>query len=722
MQDPHPFGRRIREKRLALQAGDPAFSLRRLAARLGIQPSYLSRLERGAPPSLSQAHILALAEALGEPPDALLALAGKLPSDVRDALLAQPESLCGLIRDITAQPDQGASPWHDLHTLAASFRETQRLARVGSFNRDLVTGQDFWSEEFQRIFGLPASSPIPTFPEFLDLVHPDDRPAVEAVRCRLIAQSGSQRYEYRFRRGDGLWRHARAVARAERDASGRVTRIYGTVQDVTSERQAHDNLRSMARFPEDNPHPVLRIGRDGALAYANPGCAALLDAWDMAVGAPMPAPFAAAATRALESGARTTFRLPVGETLLEMIACPLPASREVNCYGRDITLERRIGDDGNAFDSRLRELFDVAGLGLFQSTPDGRILAVSDSMARLFGYASPEAMLAAIGHDAAQVFLDPGERMRIVERLRRDGELARLDVVNKRRDGSSFIGRLHVRLVEHEGQQVVEGFVEDVSERRRMEQALRAREERLKAHLRNFPLPTLTFVIKDRELVLADANRAAEALFRGRIGTCTDAPAGAIFHETPDVYLALWNALEARRTSRKRFSFRPPGASEPGVFDMTFVCAAPDTVMLHAEEVTALEKARDDVRRTLAQLRAILDHVPYAASLVGTDGRTLFLNKSFRDLVGYTLEDIPDVETWLSKAYPDPALREKITADWQTALGKPGRRVYPVRCGDGTTRLFDFTAAPLPDGKMLLTMRPPDGPETSAVPGASGTP
>jgi len=722
MQDPHPFGRRIREKRLALQAGDPAFSLRRLAARLGIQPSYLSRLERGASPGLSEAHILALAEALDEPADALLALAGKLPSDVRDALLARPESLCGLIRDITALPDQGASPWQDLRTLAASFHETQRLARVGSFNRDMLTGQDFWSEEFQRIFGLPADSPIPTFPEFLDLVHPDDRPAVEGVRRRLLAKGGSLRYEYRFRRSDGLWRHARAVARAERDASGRVTRIYGTVQDVTSERQARDNLRSMARFPEDNPHPVLRIGRDGALAYANPSCAALLDAWGMAVGAPMPAPFAAAANRALETGAPATIHIPVGETLLEMIACPLPASREVNCYGRDVTLKRQAEDNGNVFDPRLRQLFDDAGLGLFQSTPDGRILAVSDSMARLFGYGTPEAMLAAIGHDAAQVFLDPGQRARIVERLRRNGELTRMDVVNKRQDGSSFIGRLHVRLVNREGKQVVEGFVEDVSERRRMETALRAREERLKAHLRNFPLPTLTFVLKDRELVLADANRAAEALFRGRIGTCTDAPAGAIFHESPDVYLALWSALEARCTGRKRLSFRPPGASEPGVFDMTFVCAASDTVMLHAEEVTALEKARDDVRHTLAQLRAILDHVPYAASLVGTDGRTLFLNKAFQDIVGYTLEDIPDADAWMAKAYPDPEMREKVVADWQATLGKQGRRVYPVRCGDGVTRLLDFTAAPLPDGKMLLTMRPPDGPEPPAAPGKPDAP
>ncbi|WP_300164074.1 PAS domain S-box protein [Solidesulfovibrio sp.] len=706
--DSHPFGRRIREKRLTLAAGDPEYSLRRLAVRLGIQPSYLSRLERGAPPRLSEAHIVALAEALDEPPDALLALAGKIPSDVREALLARPEPLAGLIRDITALPGPGSSPWDDLRTLASSFRETQRLARVGSFSRDLLTGQDFWSEEFQRIFGLPTGSPVPTFEGFLALAHPDDRRILTKVREALFAKEGSLRYEYRFRRGDGLWRHARAVARSERDASGRTTRIYGTVQDVTTERQALDNLRSMARFPEDNPHPVLRFGRDGKLAYANPAATPLLDAWGMAVGAMAPSHLVAAVRGALETGAAQRLDLVVGEGLLEITLCPLAGREAVNGYGRDVTLERRAEKKRHAFDFRFRQLFDDARLGLFQSSPAGRILAVNGAMAKLFGYDTPEDMLAAIGHDASQVFVDPEQRSRIVERLRREGEVARLEVVNKRRDGSSFIGRLRVRLVEQDGEQVVEGFVEDITERKRTEESLRAREERLQTHLRNFPLPTLTFVLRGRDLVLTEANKAAEALFRGRIATGINAAAGVVFEEAPDVYLALWNALEARRTGRKRLTFRPPGAAAPGVFDMTFVHAAPDTVMLHAEDVTALEQAREDVRRTLEQMRAILDHVPYAASLVGTDGRTLYLNKAFEDIVGYTLADVPDAAAWLAKAYPDPGLRARIAADWQATLGKTGQRVYPVRCGDGVTRALEFTAVPLPDGKMLLTMRPTD--------------
>lgn len=705
MESSHPFGRRIREKRLALLANDPTYSLRRLAARLGIQPSYLSRLERGAAPSLSEAHILELAAALHESPEALLALAGKIPSDVRDALLARPESLSPLVRELAARPDPDPSPWQDPCTLSSAFRETQRLARVGSFTRDLVTGQDFWSEEFLRIFGLPAGSPAPTFEAFLELVHPDDRAAILAVRQKLLAGRPFLHYAYRFRRGDGLWRHARARVRAERDGSGQVTRLHGTVQDVTAERHALDNLHSIARFPEENPWPVLRIGSDGLLAYANPACAPLLTGLRMAVGEPVPPPLAEEARLARETKAMRLIDLCLDGTTIELTLCPLPVSHAVNGYGHDVSANRRAMHAERARYSRFRQLCDEAGLGFFESTPDGRILSVSPAMARLFGYTTPEDMLADIGNDAAKVFCDPTKRARIVELLRRDNGPHRLEVINQKRDGTPFYGRLCVRLVEENGQAVVEGFVEDVTDLAREQDNLAAREERLKTHLRNFPLPTLTFALKDRELVLLDANKAAEALFRGRIGTCLEAPAGAIFDEAPDVYLALWSALEARRTSRKRLAFRPPGATEPGLFDMTFVYAGPDTVMLHAEDITDLEQARDDVRRSVDQLRAILDHVPYAASLVGADGRTLFLNRAFLEIVGYTLEDIPAEQDWWIKAYPDPQVRQAVQADWRESIGRPSSRVYPVHCGDGVTRNMDFTVVPLPDGKMLLTMR-----------------
>jgi len=99
------FGDYIRAVRERRQASDKAFSLRQVAARIGIEPAYLSKIERGvfAPPS--EAVILKLAEVLGEDGDLLLALAGKISSDLQQIILHRPQLFAELLRQLKEVPD-----------------------------------------------------------------------------------------------------------------------------------------------------------------------------------------------------------------------------------------------------------------------------------------------------------------------------------------------------------------------------------------------------------------------------------------------------------------------------------------------------------------------------------------------------------------------------------------------------------------------------------------
>ncbi len=101
-----PFGATLRELREARQAGDRAFSLRQLAQRVGVEPSYLSKVERGETPPPSEAKILLLARELGEDPDLLLALAGKVSSDLQAVIRRRPALFAALIRELKDLPDQ----------------------------------------------------------------------------------------------------------------------------------------------------------------------------------------------------------------------------------------------------------------------------------------------------------------------------------------------------------------------------------------------------------------------------------------------------------------------------------------------------------------------------------------------------------------------------------------------------------------------------------------
>jgi len=100
------FGEHIRRLREELRVRDKRYSLRQVAKRVGIEPSLLSRIERGDSTSISEEKIIALADLLQEDRDSLLALSGKVSSDVQSVIRKRPKLLAQLIRDLKNLPDQ----------------------------------------------------------------------------------------------------------------------------------------------------------------------------------------------------------------------------------------------------------------------------------------------------------------------------------------------------------------------------------------------------------------------------------------------------------------------------------------------------------------------------------------------------------------------------------------------------------------------------------------
>lgn len=99
------FGGFIRQRREALRSGDARFSLRQVAQRIGVEPAYLSKVERSevAPPS--EQKIRGLAQELGEDADTLLAMGGKVSTDLLAVIRARPALFATLIRELKTMPD-----------------------------------------------------------------------------------------------------------------------------------------------------------------------------------------------------------------------------------------------------------------------------------------------------------------------------------------------------------------------------------------------------------------------------------------------------------------------------------------------------------------------------------------------------------------------------------------------------------------------------------------
>ena len=99
------FGNYIKTKRETLAQDSKSFSLRKVAMAIDVEPSFLSKVERDlvAPPS--EAKIRSLAEVLSEDADVLLAMAGKVSTDLQEIILARPKLFADMLRRLKQEPD-----------------------------------------------------------------------------------------------------------------------------------------------------------------------------------------------------------------------------------------------------------------------------------------------------------------------------------------------------------------------------------------------------------------------------------------------------------------------------------------------------------------------------------------------------------------------------------------------------------------------------------------
>jgi signal transduction histidine kinase len=149
----------------------------------------------------------------------------------------------GLHVDITALKQSE----DELRQSRDNLNRAQRLAKIGSFERDFRTGAVAGSEELHRIFALNPRMPMPTKDEFLALVHPDDREMYKAsMRSSELGLSVAP-LTYRFCCYDGSTKWLYTEIETIFDDEGRPVRRIGTIRDVTEARTIEERQKKLER-------------------------------------------------------------------------------------------------------------------------------------------------------------------------------------------------------------------------------------------------------------------------------------------------------------------------------------------------------------------------------------------------------------------------------------------------------------------------------------------
>ena len=189
-------------------------------------------------------------------------------STARDLAAFQTKAADVLGRSLTRTKREERLVRREQHFVAA-----QRISHVGSYDFDITTNSNDWSDQLYRIYGREPGSFNASYERFLELVHPDDREIIIGVHQEALATLSTYEMEERICWPDGQVRTLASWGEVVPDGEGKPARMVGICWDITEEKANVEALRrSSERFQQliqSAPDVVLVVSDEGLVVRAN---------------------------------------------------------------------------------------------------------------------------------------------------------------------------------------------------------------------------------------------------------------------------------------------------------------------------------------------------------------------------------------------------------------------------------------------------------------------
>ena len=189
--------------------------------------------------------------------------------------------------------------------------------------------------------------------DFMDYFSEPDK--AEAGYQKVFQDGFVHDYALEIRDKDGYLTPVLYNASIYRDEAGQVIGVFAAARDITERKRAEEEIESLARFPSENPNPVLRVRRDGTLLYANEASYTLLRDWQLEVGRPAPLVLREATPETWTQQVGKMIDTEHGQRIISFFITPIVNADYTNFYGRDVTDRRRAEEEIRKLNAELEQ-------------------------------------------------------------------------------------------------------------------------------------------------------------------------------------------------------------------------------------------------------------------------------------------------------------------------------------------------------------------------------
>lgn len=158
--------------------------------------------------------------------------------------------------------------------------EAQKLARIGSWELDLIHDELWWSDECYLIFERDQKQGVATYADFIESIHPEDRHLVDQAYTESLEKHTVYNVVHRLKMADGRIKYVNEIGESIYDENGKAVRSSGTIQDITerlqSEEAVHEKEEQIRLLLDSTAEAIYGVDLDGNCTFANAACLRIL--------------------------------------------------------------------------------------------------------------------------------------------------------------------------------------------------------------------------------------------------------------------------------------------------------------------------------------------------------------------------------------------------------------------------------------------------------------